>query len=79
VSLGPGGLQLSYNRVLSVQEAPQRLAIVALGLPRYAGIRCPIEAVIRPRVYVELDRHPRTAQTIRIGHVFFEKEIKATD
>jgi hypothetical protein len=35
-------------RVLSVQEAAERLAIVVLGLLGNAGIRYPIEAVIRP-------------------------------
>jgi len=71
----------SQNRcgVLSVQEAPQRLAIVVLSLLGHAGIRCPIEAMIRPRIHVKLDRHPGAAQSIRIGHVFFEEEIKATD
>ena len=65
--------------VLSVQEAPQRFAIVALGLLGHAGIRCLIEAVIRPRVHVKLDRHPGSAQAIRIDHVFFEEEIKTAD
>jgi CO/xanthine dehydrogenase Mo-binding subunit len=37
-----------------VQEVSQRLAIVVLGLPGHAGIRCPIEAVIRPRIHVKL-------------------------
>jgi hypothetical protein len=56
-----------------VQEASQRLAIVVLGLLGHAGIRCPIEAVIRPRIYVKLDRHPGAAQSICIGYVFFEE------
>jgi hypothetical protein len=38
--------------------ALQRFAIVALGLLGDAGIRCLIEAVIRPRIHVKLDRHP---------------------
>ena len=45
-------------RVLSVQEASQRFASVVLGPLGHAGIRCPIEAVIRPRIHVKLDRHP---------------------
>jgi len=45
-------------RILSVQKASQRLAIVVLGLLGDAGIRCPIEAVIRPGIHVELDVHP---------------------
>jgi hypothetical protein len=63
---------------LSVQEASQRFAIVALGLLGHAGIRRLIEAVIRPRVHVKLNRNSATAQAIRIGHVFFEEEIKTT-
>ena len=47
-----------------MQEVSQRLAIVVLGLPGHAGIRCPIEAVIRPRIHVKLDRHPGAAQSI---------------
>ena len=43
---------------LSVQEAPQRFAIVALGLLGHAGIRCLIEAVIRPRVHVKVTGTP---------------------
>jgi len=62
-----------------VQEASQRLAIVVLGLLGHAGIRCPIEAVIRPRIHVKLDRHPGAAQSIRISHVFFEEQIKTAD
>jgi len=65
--------------VLSVQESSQRLAIVVLGLLGHAGIRYPIEAVIRPRIHVKLDRHPGAAQSIRIDHVFFEEEIKTAD
>ena len=43
-SLGSGNLQLpSYDGVLFVQEAQQRFAIVALGLPHHTGIRCPIK------------------------------------
>jgi hypothetical protein len=45
-------------RVPSVQEASQRLASVVLGLLGHAGIRCPIEAMIRPRIQFQLDRHP---------------------
>ena len=63
-------------QVLSVQEAAQRLAIVVLGLLGHASIRCPIEAVIRARIHVKLDRHPGTPQSIRVGYVFFEEEIK---
>ena len=44
-----------------MQEAPQRLAIVVLSLLGHAGIRCPIEAMIRPRIHVKLDRHPGAA------------------
>ena len=62
-----------------MQEASQCLAIVVLGLLGYAGIRCPIEAVIRPRIHVKLDWDPGAAQSIRIGHVFFEEEIKTVD
>ncbi len=50
-----------------MQEAPQRFAIVALGLLGHAGIRCSIEAVIRPRVHVKLDWNSSTTQAIRIG------------
>ena len=64
---------------LSVQEASQRLARVMLGLPGHAGTRCSIEAVIRPRIYVKLDRHPGAAQSIRIVYVFFDEEIKTAD
>ena len=32
-----------------------------------------------PGIHVKLDRHPGTAQAIRIGHVFFEEEIKTAD
>src|SRR5260370_19540914 len=66
-------------RILSVQKASQRLAIVVLGLLGHAGIRYPVETVIRPRIHVELDRHPGAAQSIRIDHVFFQEEIKTTD
>ena len=62
-------------QVLSVQEAAQRLAIVVLGLLGNAGIRYAIEAVIRPRIHVKLDRHPRADQSIRLDHVFFMEEI----
>ena len=62
-----------------MQEASQRLASVVLGLPGHAGTRCSIEAVIRPRIHVKLDRQPGAAQSIRIGHVFFEEEIKTAD
>ena len=37
---------------LSVQEASERLTSIVLGLPGHAGIRCAIETVIRPRIYV---------------------------
>ena len=57
-----------------MQEAPQRLAIVVLSVLGHAGIRCPIEAMIRPRIHVKLDRHPRAAQSIRIDDVFFKEE-----
>ena len=62
-----------------MQEAAQRLAIVVLGLLGNAGIRYPIEAVIRPRIHVKLDRHPRAAQSICIDHVFFKEEIKTAN
>ena len=64
---------------LSVQEASQCLAIVVLGLPRHAGIRRTIEAVIRPRIHMQLDRYPGAAQSIRIGQVFFKEEIETAD
>jgi hypothetical protein len=64
---------------LSMQEAPQRLTRVVLGLPGRAGIRRTIKAVIRPRIRVQLDRYPGAAQSIRIGHVFFEEEIETPD
>ena len=62
-----------------MQEAAQRLAIVVLGLLGNAGIRYPVEAVIRPRIHVKLDRHPGAAQSIRIDHVFFKEEIKTAN
>src|SRR6185312_521294 len=64
---------------LSVQEAAQRLARVALGLLGNARVRHPIEAVIRPRIDVKLDRHPGAVQPIRIDHVFFKEEIETAD
>src|ERR1700757_5244040 len=64
---------------LSVQEASQRLTSVVLGLLGNAGIRYAIKAVIRPRIDVKLDRHPRAAQSIRIDHVFFKEEIKTAN
>src|SRR3954468_14881387 len=64
---------------LSVQEASQRLASVVLSLPGHAGIRRAIEAVIRPRIYVQLDRYSGAAQSIRIGQVFFQEEIETAD
>src|SRR4051794_9944396 len=70
---GPGRLGLS------VQETSQRLASIALGLFGHAGIRRAIEAVIRPWIYVQLDRYSGGAQSIRIGQVFFEEEIEITD
>ena len=63
---------------LSVQEAPQRLACRAPP-PGHAGIRRAIEPVKRSRVHVKFDRHTGPAQSIRIGHVFFEEEVKAAD
>src|SRR6516162_2465281 len=60
---------------LSVQEASQRLTSVVLGLPGHAGIRRTIEPVIRPRIHVQLDWNPGSAQSIRIGQVFFKEEI----
>src|SRR3981081_679540 len=65
------GVKAWQNRcgVLSVQEATQRLAVVVLGLLGNAGIRSPIEAVIRPRIHVKLDGHPSAAQSVRIDHV----------
>jgi hypothetical protein len=62
-----------------VQEVSQRLASIVLGLPGHAGVHYTIEAVIRPRIHVELDRHSGAAQSIRIGQVFFEEEIATTD
>ena len=62
-----------------MQEASQRLTSVVLGLPGHAGIRRTIEAVIRPRIHVQLDRYSGAAQSIRIGQVFFEEEIEAAD
>ena len=64
---------------LSVQEAPQRLARVVLGLLRYASVRRTIEAVIRPWIYVKCNRNARPAQSVRIGHVLFEEEIETAD
>src|SRR4051794_12454744 len=64
---------------LSVQEASQRLTSVMLGLPGHAGIRRTIEAVIRPRIHVQLDRYSGAAQSIRIGQVFFKEEIETAD
>ena len=74
-------MKAGQNRcgVLSVQETTQRLAVVVLGLLGNAGIRSPIEAVIRPRIHVKLDRHPSAAQSVRIDHVFFEEEIKTAN
>jgi len=62
-----------------VQEASQRLTGVVLGLPGHAGIRRAIEAVIRPRIHVQLDRYSGSAQSIRIGQVFFKEEIETAD
>ena len=62
-----------------MQEASQRLASVVLGLPGHAGIRRTIEAVIRPRIHVQLDRYSGAAQSIRIGQVFFKEEIETAD
>src|SRR5205814_5415034 len=75
------GAKAWQNRcgALSVQESSQRLAIVVLCLLGHAGIRYPIEAVIRPRIHVKLDRHPGAAQSIRIDHVFFAEEIKTAN
>jgi hypothetical protein len=67
------------RKSLSVQEASQRLASVVLGLPGHAGIRRTIEAVIRPRIHVEFDRHSGAAQSIRIGQIFSEEEIETAD
>ena len=64
---------------LSLQEASQRLTGVVLGLPGHAGIRRTIEAVIRPRIHVQLDRYSGAAQSIRIGQVFFKEEIETAD
>ena len=47
-----------------MQEATQRLAVVVLGLLGDAGIGSPIEAVIRPRIHVKLDRHPGAAEAV---------------
>ena len=52
---------------LSVQETSQRLASVVLGLSGHVCIRRTIEAEIRPRIHVQLDRYSGTAQSIRIG------------
>ena len=62
-----------------MQEAPQRLTRVVLGLSGHAGIRRTIEPVKRSRVQVKFDRHAGPAQSIRIGHVFFEEEIKTAE
>jgi hypothetical protein len=62
-----------------VQEATQRLASVVLGLLGNAGVRYPIEAVIRPRIHMKLDRHPGAAQSVRINQVFFKEEIKTAN
>ena len=66
-------------RILSVQKASQRLVRVVLGLLCHTGIRYPVEAVICRRIYVELDRHPGAAQSIRINHVLFEEEIETAN
>ena len=47
----------NQGTALSVQEASQRFASVTISLLGHAGIRCPIEPVICPRVHVKLDRH----------------------
>ena len=67
------------RKALSVQEASQCLASVVLGLLGHAGIRRTIEAVIRPWIHVELDRHSGSAQSIRIGQIFFEEEIETAN
>ena len=66
-------------RVLSVQEASQRLAGVVLGLLGNAGIRYPIEAVICPRIQVQLDRYSRAAQSIPIDQILFKEEVETAD
>ena len=57
-----------------MQEASQRLASVVLGLLGHAGIRYPVETVIRPRIHVELDRHRPDSdvdtQGFQSGHGF---------
>src|SRR4051794_41010052 len=50
-----------------------------LSLPGHTGIRRTIEAVIRPRIDVQLDRYSGAAQSIRIGQIFFEEEIETAD
>src|SRR4051812_11404563 len=62
-----------------MQKASQRLASVVLGLPGHAGICRAIEAVICPRIQVQLDRYAGAAQSIRIGQVFFKEEIETAD
>src|SRR3954471_10282829 len=69
----------AIQKTLSVQEASERFTSVALGLSGHTGIRRTIEAVIRPRIQVQLDRHSGAAQSIRIGQVFFQEEIETAD
>src|SRR5580698_10047407 len=64
---------------LSVQEAPQCLARVVLGLPGHAGIRRAIEAVIGSRIQVKFDRYSGAAQSMPIGNVLFEEEIETAN
>ncbi len=66
-ALMPVSKDFITRKRLSVQEASQRLTRVVLGLLGHAGIRRAIEAVIRPRIDVELDRHARATQSIRIS------------
>ena len=62
-----------------MQEAPQSLASVTLGLSGHAGTRGLVKAMIRPRIHVKLARHRCPAQPIRVNHVFFEEETKTAD
>jgi hypothetical protein len=56
-ALMPVSKDLVIHRRLSVQETSQRLALVVLDLLDHARIRRKVEAVRRPQIYVELDRH----------------------
>jgi hypothetical protein len=70
---------MTTRKSLSMQEASQGLASIMLGLSGHSGIRYTIKAMIRSRVHMEFDRHSCTAQSIRIGQIFFQEEIETAD